>query len=275
MVLSKTTTRHCWVRTIRYANLCAGDIHGRIENFSRKLEGFALSLGQDFDLVLQVGDFGIQRNLKERNTGDVGNDNNADEFSEWLAAGRSMPFATYFINGECDDVSFLNNLEDPSEVLPNLFFLHSGTVTKLSANGDEISVAALGGCYPGRESQVTKTDFEITTAYYTNEQINALRHQTDVDLLLVHDPPAMLYPPPHPVIKVHDENDGELLLEVIHEIRPKICFTGHRHFLQANLSGGIHCISLGMIGFSGFLYALELTSEKAGQAQLQGFCWDD
>ncbi len=119
----------------------AGDILGAHRFFADVL-AFEGALGETFDHVLHVGDFGIWPD-PERVDRATRAHKGACEFPRWFALRAAAPRPILFIAGNHEDFDSLGALQG-DQVLPGLRHLRSGEATLL---GGRLRVAGIGGCY--------------------------------------------------------------------------------------------------------------------------------
>ncbi len=110
--------------------LIAGDVHGRLEEFSRLLQGLAAE--HDFEAVIQVGDFGFFEKT----------------ISAFGAAGGRFPVPVYAIDGNHEDHAWLSRQveEGAAGRWPELYNLHyqpRGSVLGLGTS----RIGFLGGAF--------------------------------------------------------------------------------------------------------------------------------
>jgi hypothetical protein len=85
---------------------------------------FETALGERFEWVLHVGDFGVWPDANRIDKATKKHDG-AGDFPAWLAERRPAPRKTLFIKGNHEDFVWLDAQHDP-EVLPGLFYLRTG-----------------------------------------------------------------------------------------------------------------------------------------------------
>ena len=247
-------------------NICAaGDVHGRIDKFYRCIKKFESELETNFDVVLQVGDFGIwiDGNYHDgvtkfhKGTGD---------FPAWYREKKSVPVKTYFVNGNNEDFNFLNSakLSEDFEILKNLFYIPNGTAAEIEIeiNGkkERLIVAGIGGKYNPEYFGHNEAD-----RYYTKREIDNLLSYAgkNIDIFISHDAPEGV------LIEDNDKNryypKAAGLREVILKIKPKMVFFGHHHGICKSEIDGIPVYGLNVLGEKGALLSTVMKYEKCAQ----------
>jgi len=170
--------------------LCAaGDIHGAIDRMYEDVLKFEAAIGECFDWVLHVGDFGVRPDPTRIDKATRTHDG-AGDFPAWLANGRTAPRRTVFIKGNHEDFLWLD-AQHSAEVLPGLFYLRNGRTLELGESGDTVRVGGIGGCYgPSDFERPSKHLQGYAKRHCTHEEIDALCKDSPVHILLVHDAPA-------------------------------------------------------------------------------------
>ena len=248
-------------------NICvAGDVHGKIDKFYKNIRDFEVKLGINFDVVLQVGDFGIW--IDEKNHDGITKlHNRIGDFPKWHKEKKSAPVKTYFINGNNEDFNFLEavKLSSDFEILKNLFYIPNGNVVEIEikkgigkigkkvdtedkdrdsigdriGGGDNIEnlvVAGIGGKYNPeyfkyREANRYYTEYEINNLIkYANQNWDKGKfdkQDKQIDIFISHDAPEGVLIKDNDNAKYYPKAIG--LRELILNIKPKIAFFGHHH----------------------------------------------
>lgn len=139
-----------------------GDVHGKFDAFRAKLDSRPTD-----DIILQVGDFGIWPHMEDN-----------------LKKGFSRP--VYFIDGNHEYFPWLTDINEVTELYPNLFYVPRGTVMEL----DGRTVLFLGGAEsPDKEYRTEGRDWfrEESISYEDTDRIP--RDVKNVDLMITHTPP--------------------------------------------------------------------------------------
>ncbi len=237
--------------------LCAaGDIHGAIDGMYDDVLAFENVLGNRFEWVLHVGDFGIwpDPNRIDRATRKY---DGAGDFSAWLANRRAAPRRTVFIKGNHEDFLWLDAQHTP-EVLPGLFHLRNGQTLRLDGSGGTVRVGGVGGCYgPADFERPSKHLQGYAKRHYTRDEIDALCERSPVDVVLVHDAPAGIR------FEKYRYGNGRVsdtagLDRLIHRLRPLVCFFGHHHTRVDGEVAGVRCIGLNRARMPGHLVAIDI-----------------
>ncbi|MHB1661261.1 MAG: metallophosphoesterase family protein [bacterium] len=245
-------------------NICvAGDVHGRIDKFYGSIKDFESELKINFDVVLQVGDFGIWIDEKYHD-GITKIHNGTGDFPIWYSEKRTVPVKTYFVSGNNEDFNFLNavKLSGNLEILKNLFYIPNGTTAKIEIekenSTERLIVAGIGGKYDPehveyRESDRHYTQCEIDNlAWYADE--NKRNKDGEIDIFISHDAPEGV------LIEDNDKNiyypKAIGLRELILKIKPKMVFFGHHHGVCESGIEGIPVYGLNILGKKGSLLAV-------------------
>ncbi|MCL4322168.1 MAG: metallophosphoesterase [Deltaproteobacteria bacterium] len=247
-------------------NICvAGDVHGRIDKFYENIRDFELRLKINFDIVLQVGDFGIWIDEKNHD-GTTKLHNGIGDFPEWYKEKRAVPVKTYFVNGNNEDFNFLNavKLSGDFEILKNLFYIPNGTAAKVEIeNGSSkgsLVVAGIGGKYAPEHFKYSESD-----RHYTQYEIDNLIGYADenkgdkdkqIDIFISHDAPEGV------LIEDNDKNryypKAVGFRELILQIKPKMVFFGHHHGVCKSEIEGIPVYGLNVLGKKDSLFAFKM-----------------
>ena len=251
-------------------NICAaGDVHGRIDKFYGCIKKFESELETNFDVILQVGDFGIWINA-DYHDGVTKFHSGTGDFPAWYREKKAVPVKTYFVNGNNEDFNFLNSvkLSGNFEVLKNLFYIPNGTVAEIEAETstgkERLIVAGIGGKYDPEHFGHNESD-----RYYTKPEIDNLLRYADenkgkegksIDIFISHDSPEGV------LIEDNDNNryypKAVGLREVILKIKPKMVFFGHHHGICKSDIEGIPVYGLNILGKKGALLSTVMKYEK-------------
>lgn len=135
-----------------------GDIHAKFDSFVSLLQK------TEAEAYVQVGDFGLWPHRPV----------------------PPLPKPVYMIEGNHEYYPYFTNLQDVTEIRPNLFYVPRGTVMEL----DGRRIAFLGGAdSPDRHMRVEGRDWfrEETISYSDMLKLPA---NAEVDLMVTHTPPA-------------------------------------------------------------------------------------
>jgi len=197
--------------------LIVGDTHGNW----KKLNPLLKFLKDDYDIILQLGDFGFWPTIKNIKKGTYG-----------LGSLDTQGKKLYWIPGNHEHWDHLDDLIDGRynelvHVYGNIYHIPLGCVFEL--NGKKIM--GIGGAL-----SIDKEMRTIGRDYFFQEQANyaqcsrVLSYEGDVDILLVHTIPrsALSYVIDTYKIAAYDSTNN-LLEEVIEKYRPKNMYCGHWH----------------------------------------------
>ncbi|MDA8158909.1 MAG: metallophosphoesterase [Deltaproteobacteria bacterium] len=269
-------------------NICAaGDVHGRIDKLYGCIKKFESELNTNFDVILQVGDFGIWIN-EFYHDGITKFHKGTGDFPAWYKEKKTAPVKTYFVNGNNEDFNFLNSikLSGDLQIIKNLFYIPNGTVTDIKVNvknrtkdagnksgedavdadnsGDiqSLIVAGIGGKYDAEHFRYNESD-----RYYTKREIDNLlkyaeenkgNEDKNIDIFISHDAPEG--------VQIEDSDKNRYypkavgLRDLILKIKPKMVFFGHHHGICKSDIEGIPVYGLNVLGGKGALLSTVMRS---------------
>ena len=238
-------------------NICvAGDVHGRIDKFYGCVEKFESELKINFDVILQVGDFGIWIDA-DNHDGVTKFHSGTGDFPRWYREKKSAPIKTYFVNGNNEDFNFLGSvkLSGDLEIIKNLFYIPNGKVADININGERLIVAGIGGKYDSEYFNHKESD-----RHYTKNEIDGLLRYAGenngiedkgIDIFISHDAPEGV------LIEDNDNNryypKAVGLRDLILKIKPKMVFFGHHHGICKSEIEGIPVYGLNVLAHKGAL----------------------
>lgn len=236
----------------------AGDTHGELDRLYEIVDALERRAERAVDAVLQVGDFGVwpdPNRLDEatRRHGDRG------EFRRLQALG-AVPRPTYFIAGNHEDFAFLT-AADPRALPTGLHFVRWGEVVELVAGGERLRVGGVGGCFGPRDYERASLA-GAARRHYTRADLDRLaRTGTGIDVLLLHEPPAgvvtELHAPPGMSPRTWTLK-GQGLAELVAQIKPRICFSGHIHARTERRINGVRTLGLHKVPHRGSVLLLDI-----------------
>lgn len=224
----------------------AGDIHGKIDRLYTEVETFEHRLGRSFDLVAQVGDFGIWPDPARVDRATREHDG-AGDFPLWYGVRQRAPRRTIFVKGNHEDFGFLD-IQRGDEILPDLHYLRSGSAMVL----DGLCVAGVGGCYSERDSdEPVSRNRQASSSHYTLAETRRLLAPGKIDVLLTHDAPGGVELGGYVV-------RGDALRVLVERKRPGVVFFGHHHVRARSQIVGVPVLGLAFVGQPGWLVAWDL-----------------
>lgn len=234
----------------------AGDIHGALDRMYADVIAFEEELAVRFDWVLHVGDFGIWPDANKVDRATLRHDG-AGDFPRWLHEQKSAPKKTLFIKGNHEDFDWLAAQRD-SEVLPNLHYLRNGHVFEITAGGDTLGVAGIGGCYgPSNYQRASASLYGSARRHYARDEIEKLFTVGGIDVIMTHDAPAgVRFERALRQGGFFSEAAG--LDELLARTQPRVCFFGHHHVRLDSEVSGVPCIGLNKVAMPGNLVAIEM-----------------
>ena len=215
------------------------------------VEALEAQLERRFDLVVQVGDFGVWPD-PDRVDEATRRHGGAGDFPRWLASKRGMPWPTIFIPGNHEDFDYLVE-RGPGELVPNLQFLPWAGTTEFAG----LKIGGLGGCYSPRAYTMGALTGR-RRRNYCKDEVRRLSRLGPLDLLLIHDAPAGRFADIRPEWPRDWTTHAEGLAELIDATRPKLCLHGHLHGRFERDLGGVPISGLVAVPWAGSALAFEL-----------------
>ena len=231
-------------------NICAaGDVHGRIDKFYSCVNKFESELKINFDVILQVGDFGIWVNA-DYHDGVTKFHSGTGDFPRWYREKKTAPVKTYFVNGNNEDFNFLSSvkLSGDLEIIKNLFYIPNGTAAEINIGGERLIAAGIGGKYDPEHFNHKEAD-----RYYTKSEIDNLLRYADenIDIFISHDAPEGVLIEDNYKNSYYPKAVG--LRDLILKIKPKMVFFGHHHGICKSEIEGIPVYGLNVLAHKGAL----------------------
>jgi hypothetical protein len=247
----------------------AGDCHGKLSALYDGVQRLECEVGQEVDLVLQVGDLGVWPDPKCLDVATRAH-GGAGEFQDWYLAARPVPRKTIFIAGNHEDFRFLQT-HPGQELLPGLTFLPWGETIEIAGETRSLKIGGIGGCFSPSFFDRPQLAGRRRRHYLKRELVQ-LEHKAAgvLDVLLLHDAPAGR------VIAMNNLNhrprggtsESQGLAELISAIQPSICLTGHLHIRSERLVAGVLTVGLNMVPHRGSLLLLDFPLERGEPRQL-------
>lgn len=244
--------------------LCAaGDTHGRLAELYDGVLDLEEDAGRRVDLVCHVGDFGIWSHASELDKA-TRKRNQVGDFPEWYRMRKAVPRPTLFVPGNHEDFDLLQRYRTGDQLLPGLMLLGWGDMIDLNVHGQVVRIGGVGGCYSSRD--YGKRDLTgRCRRHYTRAELDQLREQTGpgLDALLLHDAPdgAMADPRDVRAKPRRKFSFSEGLRELIAEVQPRICLTGHYHIRTDRRIEGVRTVGLNMVPGAGSLILIEFPAD--------------
>lgn len=170
-----------------------GDIHGRFHRVQGWLRELEEGRGRELDAVFAVGDveaFPTQDDHRRK----AAKRAMPAEFAEYASGERALHRPLFFIGGNNEDFQALYSLPEGGEVSKGLYYL--GRVGTRSFG--TVRVGWLSGIYaprhldtPVREPRTPATQKQA--GYFRAPEVERLRQEKDVQLLLVHEWPRGVF----------------------------------------------------------------------------------
>jgi hypothetical protein len=205
-----------------------GDIHGRFDRVRTWLDALELALDRPIDAVLAVGDVEAfaapddhRRKAAKRSM--------PAEFAAFARGESRMPRPFYFIGGNNEDFESLHALPDGGEVAPGVHYL--GRVGAATIAG--VRMGWLSGIYAPKwlETPLQPPATAATrkqAGYFRLPEVERIRAERDVDLLLTHEWPRGLFART-PGKPIRPWMGNPLTRTVVDEVQPPWLLCGHSH----------------------------------------------
>lgn len=205
-----------------------GDIHGRFDRVRTWLDALERALDRPIDAVLAVGDVEAFAAPDDHRRKAVKRSMPA-EFAAFARGESKMPQPFYFIGGNNEDFESLHALPDGGEVAPGVHYL--GRVGAATIAG--VRVGWLSGIYAPKwlETPLQPPATAATrkqAGYFRLAEVERIRAERDVDLLLTHEWPRGLFART-PGKPVRPWMGNPLTRTVVDEMQPPWLLCGHSH----------------------------------------------
>ena len=205
-----------------------GDIHGRFHRVRTWLDTLERALDRPVDAVLAVGDveaFAVPDDHRRK----AAKRTMPAEFAAFARGESRMPRPFYFIGGNNEDFEGLHVLPDGGEVAPGVHYL--GRVGAATIAG--IRVGWLSGIHAPKwvESPLlapTSTATRKQAGYFRLVEVERLRAEREVDLLLTHEWPHGLFART-PGKPLRPWMGSPLTRSVVDAVQPQWLLCGHSH----------------------------------------------
>ena len=205
-----------------------GDIHGRFHRVRAWLETLERALERPADAVLAVGDVEAFATADDHRRKAAKRTMPA-EFAAFARGEARMTRPFYFIGCNNEDFESLHDLSHGGEVSPGVRYL--GRVGTASIAG--LRVGWLSGIYAPKwldtplQSPTTAATRK-QAGYFRRDEVDRLRGERQLDLLLTHEWPRGLFART-PGKPVRPWMGNPLTRELVDEIQPSWLLCGHSH----------------------------------------------
>ncbi len=205
-----------------------GDIHGRFHRVHTWLDGLERALGRAVDAVLAVGDVEAFAEADDHRRKAAKRTMPA-EFAAFARGEVRMLRPFYFIGGNNEDFESLHDLSEGGEVAPGVHYL--GRVGAATIAG--IRVGWLSGIYAPKWLDTplqapTTAATRKQAGYFRRPEVDRIRAERQVDLLLAHEWPRGLFART-PGKPVRPWMGNPLTRALVDEVQPQWLFCGHSH----------------------------------------------
>lgn len=238
-----------------------GDLHGHITLAYRLLKRWEKESKKRLDAIFQVGDFGAfpppfkvdkatmrfyEKDPDELSFVDYyeGSDEADEILDENALSHRKIDATMYFIKGNHEDFSFLNDISNcegdptPVDVYNKIHYLNNGEIYIIQIGQHNFRVGCLGGLnLNGSCGNSPKS------MHYTKSEFRKLcTDGKNLDLLLTHDAPMGGY---------YENAESIEILKFIEEFQPKLHFFGnyHENSEEINVPGITRSFQLNEVNF--------------------------
>ena len=215
-----------------------GDIHERFAHYNRMLEDLKP------DLSIACGDFGIWPDYM---TGYVSKPKSA------MNLLKNSPCHTYFIDGNHENFTWLNNKVDGEFNFHNSFPNNVYNITH-QRRGTIKQINGLNFLFMGGAESIDKQvrvegvswfrDESITWAEINNTLVNVESNKINIDVIISHTAPMEF-----DIVDSYldTEPSRKLLSTLLAALRPKLWFFGHFHTYKTGNHGSCKWIGLDML----------------------------
>ena len=205
-----------------------GDIHGRFHRVGTWLDTLEHALGRPLDAVLAVGDVEAFATADDHRRKAAKRTMPA-EFAAFARGESRMPRPFYFIGGNNEDFESLHAMREGGEVAPGVHYL--GRVGRATIAG--VQVGWLSGIYAPKWLDTalqapTTAATRKQAGYFRRGELERLRGERQIDLLLTHEWPRGLFART-PGKPVRPWMGNPLTRELVDEVQPPWLLCGHSH----------------------------------------------
>jgi lariat debranching enzyme len=218
-----------------------GDVHGHIHATVKLLKKWQSIAKQEFDFVLQVGDFEPNRNEADLLTMAAPKKyKKLGDFPDYYHGKATFPWPIYFIGGNHEPYGFLDRSPNGAKIAENFYYL--GRVGSKVIEG--IKIVGLSGIYQESNFLISRPNVENISErsnkdyiYFNDEDVIRLLDYQKVDILLLHDWPA------HIIESTDIDRFKKILFNIkftgigneyarmlVDLLAPKLVFCGHMHY---------------------------------------------
>ena len=205
-----------------------GDIHGRFHRVRAWLDTLEHALDRPVDAVLAVGDVEAFATADDHRRKAAKRTMPA-EFASFAQGESRMPRPFYFIGGNNEDFESLHTLPGGGEVVPGVHYL--GRVGAATIAG--VRIGWLSGIYAPKWLETplqapTTAATRKQAGYFRLAEVERLRTERNVDLLLTHEWPRGLFART-PGKPVRPWMGNPLTRSVVDALQPQWLLCGHSH----------------------------------------------
>lgn len=240
--------------------ICAvGDAHGEFDAMYAAVEALESEVGRRVACVVHVGDFGVWPDPDHL---DEATERHGDRggFRTLLRAG-SVPRRTIFIAGNHEDFDYLAARRS-NALVENLEFLPWGEVVTVEHDRESVRIGGIGGCYGPKDYSRERVQGWSRRHYLASDLRRLVRNAPEgLDILLVHEPPAgevtECHAPPGMRCRTW-RLQGEGQAELVAQVRPRVCFSGHIHARTERRLAGVRVVGLHKVPVRGSCLLFEI-----------------
>jgi len=205
-----------------------GDIHGRFHRVGTWLDSLERALGRPMDAVLAVGDVEAFATADDHRRKAAKRTMPA-EFAAFARGESRMTRPFYFIGGNNEDFESLHPLPEGGDVAPGVHYL--GRVGTATIAG--IRVGWLSGIYAPKWLDTplqapTTAASRKQAGYFRRSELDLLRAERGLDLLLTHEWPRGLFART-PGKPLRPWMGNPLTRTLVDEVQPQWLLCGHSH----------------------------------------------
>ncbi len=225
------------------------------------VEALESEVGRRVACVVHVGDFGVWPDPDHLDEATERHGDNGG-FRKLLRAG-SVPRKTVFIAGNHEDFDYLAKRRF-NRLIDGLEFLPWGEVVTVEHEGESVRIGGIGGCYSSKDYPRERLH-GWSRRHYTESDLRRLIRNADegIDILLVHEPPSgevtECHAPPGMGRRTW-RLQGEGQAELVAQLRPRVCFSGHIHARTERRIAGVRVVGLHKVPIRGSCLLFEMPS---------------
>ena len=212
-----------------------GDVNGAMHEMSRQVHRFERRSGRVLEFVLQVGNFGPNRDAADLTTHAAhSREKTLGDFPEFASGRAQFPWEVIFIGGAHEPYGFLDEHADGGTLADNCTYLgRAGCVERAG-----LRIGGLSGVYSEPHYSTDRPPLadmphasKKLFTYFNSRDVDRLLDMAPLDILLLHEWPAgVIRPADRQRLDAHahrlhlNATDCPVLRELIDLVRPRWVF---------------------------------------------------